>query len=276
MLRITTIMEDAKSDNGSLLSEHGLSLYIEFNGKNYLFDTGATGNFLDNAKRLGKLMDRLDAVIISHNHYDHGGGFAYLVEQESKLPKLYLGSDFFDIKYSRGERNRLTVLSSGITEDLLRKQDVEYEFVENTKQVSPGVWLLKGFEQSNDFEKPTKEFVREHGGKIEIDDFREEVVMVFETEKGLVLIVGCSHPGIINIITKVSKVFGKPIYALFGGTHQCHADRERIDKTLNICKDKGIGILGMCHCTGSDAEDAIKCDPEINGMHLAPGDTVLI
>ena len=73
-LRITTLIENMPDEEGKLIAEHGLSLYIEFDGKRILFDTGQTGDFVKNAKYLGINLDSLDDIIISHGHYDHSGG----------------------------------------------------------------------------------------------------------------------------------------------------------------------------------------------------------
>ena len=100
--------------------------------------------------------------------------------------------------------------------------------------------------------------------------------MVFETDKGLVFVVGCSHPGIVNMINKVKAKFDQPIYAVYGGTHLIAADDERIKKTLDFCRDSGIKVLGMCHCTGEHAEEMIKERSEFQAVHLAPGDVVTI
>ena len=276
MLRIFTLMEDAAPNNGGLVHEHGLSLYIEYGCKRFLFDTGSTDKFLINADRMGVDLDNLDGVIISHNHYDHGGGYVYLARRGYKLPRLYTGADFFDLKFKMGEGNKMTLLSSGITERVLEKFGVEHQVCEDVLELCPGAWVISGFKMENDFEKPVGNFTRQVNGQIDVDCFKEEASMVFETDKGLVFVVGCSHPGIVNMISKVQAKFDQPIYAVYGGTHLVAADDERIEKTLEFCKDSEIKVLGMCHCTGAHGEEMIKADPGVEAAHLAPGDVVLI
>ena len=276
MLRILTLMEDATPNNGGLVHEHGLSLYIEFGGKRFLFDTGSTDKFLINADRMGVDLDNLDGCVISHNHYDHCGGFIYWARRGYNLPRLYTGKDFFDVKYKMAEGGRKTFLASGITEAVLERFGVENVQCEDVLELCPGAWVVSGFKMENDFEKTVERFTREVDGEIRIDQFKEEASLVFETDKGLVFVVGCSHPGIVNMINKVKAKFDQPIYAVYGGTHLIAADDERIEKTLDFCRDSGIKVLGMCHCTGEHAEEMIKERSEFQAVHLAPGDVVTI
>ena len=281
MLRIITLMENEKANHGSLINEHGLSFYIEYNGKRFLFDTGATGDFLKNADALGVNLDQLDGLIISHNHFDHGGGFLDFAKRKYKMPVLYTGKDFFDYKYKTGEGNKMTLISSGITEKVLSQYNVKHVVCSNVFKLTEGAYVISGFESLNDFEKPTMNFLRETSDckgieDFKVDDFREEASLVFETDKGLVFLVGCSHPGIVNMIMKVQKVFDKPIYAVYGGTHLVAADDERIEKTLDFCAKSGIKVLGMCHCTGAHGEEKVREHGAFEAAHLAPGDVVLL
>ena len=111
-LQITTLIENEPDDKGALKCEHGLSLYIEFQGKKILFDTGQTGAFLENAKALGKSLEAVDYILISHGHYDHSGGVPGLLETLEKklvlsenkpidkIPML-VGAEFFHPKYKQ-------------------------------------------------------------------------------------------------------------------------------------------------------------------------------
>ena len=86
--------------------------------------------------------------------------------------------------------------------------------------------------------------------------------------------MGCSHPGILNIISHVQKTLGKPIVAVFGGTHLMEAGEERIRQTMQVLQSLGVGTIGFSHCSGKSAEQLIHEDPKMSGCHLAAGDTV--
>ena len=91
MLKITALMENRPSANRALINEHGLSLIIENNGHRILFDCGQGRHFIDNAHRLGISLSDLDAVVLSHGHYDHAAGFRDLIESGIEVPVLYIG-----------------------------------------------------------------------------------------------------------------------------------------------------------------------------------------
>ncbi|WP_243002637.1 MBL fold metallo-hydrolase [Lachnotalea glycerini] len=92
-IKITTLIENNTDDKGQLLFEHGLSLYIEADGKKFLFDTGQSGDFIENANSLSKNLNELDFCIISHGHYDHSGGFVKFVNEIGKFPPLFVGEE---------------------------------------------------------------------------------------------------------------------------------------------------------------------------------------
>lgn len=100
-LRITTLIENEPDDKNELLNEHGLSLYVEFDGKKFVFDTGQTGKFLSNAEKINIKIDALDYVIISHGHYDHSGGVKSLFNIVNRSAKMYVGKEFFHFKYKK-------------------------------------------------------------------------------------------------------------------------------------------------------------------------------
>lgn len=100
-LKITTLIENQPGQDGRLAFEHGLSLFIEFAGKRLLFDTGQTGAFADNAEKLSIDLSQLDAVILSHGHYDHSGGLARLLPLLSPGTPIYAGKEFFAAKYKK-------------------------------------------------------------------------------------------------------------------------------------------------------------------------------
>ena len=89
----------------------------------------------------------------------------------------------------------------------------------DTAMISRGVWLVTAFEENHPIEKPNERFVVKRRDKIVQDDFRDEIALVLDSPKGLIMVVGCSHPGILNMIDTVTSRFAKPIYLLMGGIH---------------------------------------------------------
>jgi len=273
MLHITALMDNKPTENKALIAEHGLSLYVEHNGRRILFDCGSGSNPQYNAHRLGVDLQDLDAVIISHSHYDHAAGFRDLAENNLGSTELYTGPHFFEPKYAV-DGVRYTDLSAGFTPDFLREYGVNHHEVSGLEEIFPGVYLISVFPRIHDFEKIPARFVRRTESGFVTDDFGDEVCMALQVQGGLAVLVGCSHPGILNMITHVSDLLKQPIKAVFGGTHLVEADDGRIHLTVERLREMGLEILGLSHCSGEAADCAICANPDIQGCHLGVGDCI--
>lgn len=273
MLHITALMDNKPTENKALIAEHGLSLYVEHNGRRILFDCGSGPNPLHNAHRLGVELKDLDAVVISHSHYDHAAGFRDLTENGLGSRELYTGPHFFEPKYARNGV-RYTDLSAGFDRAFLTRYGVNCHEVTEPQKLYPGVWLIPGFPRVHEFEKIPNRFVRRTENGFLVDDFSDEICMALQVEGGLAVLVGCSHPGILNMITYVSNLLKQPIKAVFGGTHLVEADESRIHLTVERLREMGLEILGLSHCSGEAADCAICANPDIQGCHLGVGDCI--
>lgn len=275
MLRITALMDNKLSEHRALTAEHGLSFYVEYNGRRILFDCGSGPNPMANARRLGISLAELDCVILSHSHYDHAAGYRDLTEAGLGSSLLYTGEHFFEPKYARGGIRR-TDLSAGFTEQFLERYGKQRQTVAQCTQIFPGAWLLSGFPRIHSFETIPERFVRKTAEGFISDDFCDEICLALEVEGGLAVLVGCSHPGILNMITHVRSRLDKPVRAVFGGTHLVEADAARVDLTVDRLKEMGLEILGMSHCSGDAADQAICAKDTIQGCHLAVGDSIFL
>lgn len=280
-LKITTLIENNPSPTDSrLVCEHGLSLYIEIPNTTILFDTGQSGEFIQNAASLGKDLSSIDYMLISHGHYDHGGGVSKLLEEGvlGKQTQMVVGNEFFRTKYAEiiegafsfsgiktvGEGIQLDGKSYRFAGVSYKERDIELSGIslrrveEDTMNLTDDIIIFHHFKQSNDFEKLNTRFVVEEGGQHPVDHFQDEISLGIKTDKGLVLIVGCSHIGIVNIINDVVKRIDMPIYMVIGGTHLIEADEERVDKTIEAFHKLGIEKIAVSHCTGEKAIDKLK------------------
>lgn len=272
-LQITTLIENTQDDAGCLAYEHGLSLYIEFMGKRILFDTGQSGIFLENAKTLGKEIKGLDYVMLSHGHYDHSGGLMKLVEELDEKTKLYVGKGFFAPKYKRlsdgtYRDNGNPFTEAELTEQLTARGIASVTVDENVVYVNDKIVIFKNFKSVTSYEHHNPDFCiwQEplccggicHLGGYAMDEFTEEIALGLLTSKGLVLIVGCSHVGIMNILEHVKTYCDIPIYCVLGGTHLVAADEQRILQTIKDLKRFGVRKMAVSHCTGEAAKKLLS------------------
>ena len=275
MLQITALMDDKPPKDSALLSEHGLSFFVQCHNLRLLFDCGMTDAAQQNARTLSIDLRNLDGVILSHSHYDHAGGFRSLAEQDLQIPILYTGPGFFRSKFAWKE-GQLRDLSCGFDLGFLKEHAIAHREITGAVQIHPGVWLISGFPRVHEFETIPDRFVLKTASGLVHDAFSDEVCMALEVEGGLAVLVGCSHPGILNMVGHVRTAMGQPVWAVFGGTHLVEADGTRIQVTVKGLKDMGLELLGLCHCTGEGAVSAIAAMPDVKSCYLAAGDSITL
>lgn len=275
MLRITALMDNLPSENKALKNEHGLSYLVEGRGKRILFDCGSGAAPWQNAHRLGRDVKDLDAVVLSHSHYDHAAGYRDLLEAGLGSRVLYTGPHFFEPKYAT-DGLRYTDLSAGFDQSFLNAFHIDHQVVEGLREIGPGIYLVSGFPRTHSFETIPTRFVRQTDGGFIPDDFSDEQCLVIDIGDGVVILVGCSHPGILNMVDQVHGLLNKPVKGVFGGTHLMEANAERIDATIARLQALGMTSLGLSHCSGQAAEDAIAAKEGVQGCHMSVGDCIFL
>lgn len=253
MVILRTLLENNLSRNRSLVAEHGLSFLVETGDKKILFDCSGGKAARKNAEKMHVSLADVDYVILSHSHYDHAAGYPDMVSHGVHAP-LVTGPRFFEEKYAR-DGEKYTYLGCGFGPEFLEKNEIRHLVCEGTLTLFTGCHVVGGFGRKYAFEKPPARFVRQTAAGMAQDEFPDEVCLVIEDPKGLIVIAGCSHPGILNMIESVRERFGRPVYAVFGGSHLVEADEARIAETMKIFREMGIGMAGFNHCTGDGAQE---------------------
>jgi 7,8-dihydropterin-6-yl-methyl-4-(beta-D-ribofuranosyl)aminobenzene 5'-phosphate synthase len=261
VMKITALIENKAT--GNLVGEHGLAIHIEYNGKQYLLDTGASNKFLNNANQLGIDLKDIDTAVLSHCHYDHSSGYVGFFSKNSKS-KVYLQSTARELCYAK---LGLLRLYNGIPKGILNTYSDRFVFVDGDYQIDEGVWLIshktsglaaKG-KKAHMYRKTEKGFVA--------DDFQHEQSLVFEVEDGLVILNSCCHGGVDNIIKEVMETFhGKEIVAVIGGFHlmgmmgtkSMSGTPEDISALGKRLFDLKVKHIYTGHCTSNPAYKILK------------------
>lgn len=260
-VRITTLIENTIGEHKSLNTEHGLSFLIEKDDVSLLFDTGSSDKYIKNAERLHIDLNRVSHVILSHGHYDHTGGLKPFADFRKHSDfTLWTGTGFFNEKYGQYGPS-FQFLGNDFNRSFLDNASIDYREVSSDKtEVVPGVWIVTNFKKTHPEETIHPRFVLWDSAEkcAYPDDFRDEVLVVVESEKGLIVIVGCSHPGILNMLDTVRRLFNEPIYALLGGTHLVEAPDPQLKLIIDAVLKMKISIIGVSHCTGEKAASVIE------------------
>lgn len=253
VLSIKIIINDTSS--GILHSEHGIALWINYQNKHILFDTGQSNLILQNAKILGCDLASTDAIIISHGHYDHTGGLPYVVKAASRAV-IYLHPAATEPKFSQKNSKTNYIGMSDFTKKSIKNCDVIW--TTTPAQIFPGVSVTGQVPCSNDYEDVGGAFFGDENCQ-KRDELLDDQSMFIESSKGLVVIFGCAHAGVVNTLDYITKLTGgKNIYAVVGGTHLLNANSVRIANTIKTFKKYRIQKIVPLHCTGRRAMEALK------------------
>lgn len=273
-MKLVTVMDNRGGENHGLISEHGLSFYAEFPTLKVLFDFGPGKDTLANARKLDIPLPEIQYAIGSHGHYDHAGGYPAFVDAGLKAP-LVTGKGYFLEKYGV-EDIRATYLGTGFDESYLQQKGIRHVECDGFLQLTEDVFLLSGFTQRYPFETIPERFKLRDGDGWRPDRFDDEICLVHQLKDGLFVLVGCSHPGILNILSTVEDWFHQPILGVAGGTHLMEADEARIRKTLDVMKGFGMKFIGFNHCTGERLRQLVTEVPELHAVYLGAGDSLFL
>lgn len=257
-IQITTLVENSLGENLALKNEHGLSFFIQTGEFNIIFDTGQSDNFIYNANTLNIDLSKTTHVVLSHGHYDHSGGFKSLVQTIGNSFELVISPEFFNEKYAYRDM-AWQYLGNNFDKHFLHEKNIMTHYIKkDIVEIVPNIFVVRNFERSAAFEPPNERFYIHSGGKYISDCFDDEVVIVINTKKGLVVLLGCSHPGVVNILSTIIKKFDKPIYGILGGTHLVEADDRQLTLILEYLEKINAPLLGISHCTGEKAVKELR------------------
>lgn len=258
-MTITVLMENS-SRRAELEAEHGLSLHIEIAGRRLLFDTGASPAFAENATRTGIDLRAVDMVILSHGHYDHGGGLLRFLERNTHAP-IWVGQHAFDAHFNAAGRD--IGLPAG-----LRGHPQLCTAPESILELAPGIHLYPACCIQPRHPVDGAGMCCEIGGIRQPDDFRHEQYLLLEEAGRRILLSGCSHRGILNIATYFSPDI------LIGGFHLARASSERIQHIGQRLQQLPT-IYYTGHCTGDTAMAQLKSHLGSRLHHFSTGDVII-
>jgi 7,8-dihydropterin-6-yl-methyl-4-(beta-D-ribofuranosyl)aminobenzene 5'-phosphate synthase len=249
-LRITTLVENTATGRG-LLGEHGLSFWIECGDTRVLFDTGQGDVFAHNARLMKIDLAKADAIVLSHGHYDHSGGLAKAMQLAPRA-RVFMHPEALLPKFSRHVDGTCHEIGLPRLSDAdIRQRSGGLVFTEGPTEVTEGLFVSGRIPRRNALEDTGGAFFRDPACT-QPDPLDDDQALYFKASKGLVLLLGCAHAGVINTIDHVRALSGgADIHGVIGGMHLHSASEERLAATIDALQPYEDQMLAPAHCTGT-------------------------
>ncbi len=242
-----TILYDSFGKSPSLTMDWGFAALVEYGGKRILFDTGNNARIFEhNVKAAGVDLQNIDFVIISHRHADHTSGITYVLTVNPKVP-IYVPDEPWGL-FARGVKNDFyrkdPSLPGGHPPEILEAgtpwPGANFIPVSQRTEVAPGIFILSGVSTSP--------------GTLEL----KELSLAIKGPQGVILIVGCSHPGVEHILQEATAI-DPHINILFGGLHQIQKPDTEVERIAAVLRDQyKLERVAPGHCTGEPEFAALK------------------
>ena len=259
--KITILCENRASAKIGVIGEHGFSALIEKNNEKILMDTGQGLGLKANAKALHINLPDINKIVLSHGHFDHTGGLGDLMPREKEID-IYAHPDIFAPKYARHENKDQTeevfIGTRFSQEHLETHMTARFHFRKEFTKISDGIFFSGVIPRVTDFEQPDKRLLIKKGHSFIPDPLYDDASLLIETSSGPVILTGCAHSGIVNILHHFSKKTGyTSFHAVIGGTHLGFLNSEQqLNKTMDAFEHYNLQLIAVSHCTGNEAAAA--------------------
>ncbi len=254
-MRVTILCENTVGVTRpmGLMGEHGLSFWIEDQSIT-VYDTGQGVGIINNMALLGKSIRSIDRIILSHGHYDHTGGLMPVLAQRDTVLPVYVHKEAFRNKVAVGEGpDGATVVPIGFpySREEYEKNGAQFRPLDHLARIEDKIFTISDIERSGGWKTWDARLKLFEDGKILDDPFNDDLSLLLETRSGPVVLLGCAHAGVVEILDDLSRKTGyREFYAVIGGTHLSTAPEAYINRAIEAFNDYRVKVLGTSHCTG--------------------------
>lgn len=265
-----TILAENTTPVPSLTGEYGFSALVEVDNYKILFDTGSATALFKNAQQMGINLADIDALVISHGHFDHTGGLLKYLEHFGSRP-VYAHSGIFVPRPLPIGGDNYRDIGCGFCQDELVAAGAILHLQDDFGPIAPGIYLSGAIPRVNDFEDTGGKFKMRINGELQDDPLIDDSALIIDHPDGLIIISGCAHAGIVNIIEHAcNKTNKNHILAFIGGTHLITASQERIKRTVTALESFSVNRIVVSHCTGFYAASQLL---QALGERVSKGET---
>ncbi len=274
MSRVTVVVDNLVKFASPLFGEHGLSLWLEHEGLNILYDTGMGRALLPNLESLKLDPNRLDALVLSHGHYDHTGGLEALLGARREPLPVYCHLAVFAPHLSQNPEGLRREVGPPLTRMAYESLGARFTFVDRWAGPWPGVTLLADIPRVTAFEVPAPSLVTVRDGQVSPDPFHDDLSILIRGAAGNTVLTGCAHSGLLNILEDAEAKAGAPVGLVVGGTHLGPAPAGQQEAALAALAARQDLKVAAGHCTGPDMAGRMQTALGARFSHLGVG-TVL-
>lgn len=256
-IRFSTIAENSVSWLG-LLAEWGLSILVETDDTSVLVDTGRSMVAAHNARIMGTDVKKIDKIMFSHGHEDHTGGLVDLLRLRSMLEaplEVIAHPDVWAPKYWRSsDGSRHGYIGIPYARKLAESLGASFRLTPEPVWITDRIVTSGEVPMLNDFEEIDANACVQTDAGYAADPLNDDQSLFIKSDKGLIIVAGCAHRGIVNTMKHAQKITGcHDVYAIIGGIHLFGASQHRIQLTVEEIKRLDVQRIGVSHCTGPSA-----------------------
>ena len=252
-IQITTLSENT-AGRVNLLAEWGLSILVEADNHRILLDTGTTFSAAYNAIVLGVDLSQIDKIVFSHGHFDHTGGLLHILRMMKREVEVIAHPDIWAAKYVKHPEEEEEYIGVPFPKEAAETLGASFNLTKEPVWISENIVTSGEIPMITEYERIDPILYVKEKGEFEPDPLWDDQAIFLKSEKGLIIILGCAHRGIINTIRHAQKLTGiEPVHAVIGGTHLVSASPQRLDLTIAELTSSGVQKLGVSHCTGLPA-----------------------
>jgi len=249
MVRISTLSENT-ARMGDFIGEWGLSILVETEEATVLLDTGKSCSTVHNADTLGIDLSKIDRIVLSHGHFDHTGGLREVLRRMRKGVEVIAHPDIWQAKYEHREGAPYTYIGILHQRDELERLGASFNLTSRPVSITDNIMTTGEIPMTTGFEEIDPALFVKDGPNWQPDKVLDDQALIVKTKRGLIIILGCAHRGMINTLYHARKLTGtKEIYAVIGGSHLIGASPERLRQTIAAVRELNVQKLGLCHCT---------------------------
>jgi 7,8-dihydropterin-6-yl-methyl-4-(beta-D-ribofuranosyl)aminobenzene 5'-phosphate synthase len=236
-----------------LIGEHGFSCLIETEGTT-LFDTGQGLGILNNMARLGKNVDSIQRIVLSHGHYDHTGGLLSVLKSRKDKTPVYLHPDAFNDKKAVIQLPATTIempIGMPVTKEEYEGDGAEFNLIHGFVKLTDSQSALSEVNRPAGWKTWDTRLKQKINGEIADDPFTDDLSLLINTESGPVVILGCAHAGMVEILNDLSEKTGhREFHAVIGGTHLENAPEDYVVLAMDTLRKFHVKKIAVSHCTG--------------------------